>query len=55
MVNLPGFLIIVPLTILFAPVGVAIGAKLDGAALKKVFAVFLIVVGLRMIWQTLSN
>lgn len=52
LVNLPGFALIVPMTTLMAPVGVRIGAKLDGAALKRVFAVFLILVGCRMIWQT---
>ncbi len=54
LVNLPGFALIVPMTTLMAPVGVRIGAKLDGAALKRVFALFLILVGSRMIWQTLS-
>ncbi len=54
LVNLPGFVVIVPMTTLLAPVGVRLGARLDGAVLKKVFAVFLIVVGLRMLWQSLS-
>ncbi|MEE4661341.1 MAG: sulfite exporter TauE/SafE family protein [Halieaceae bacterium] len=52
LVNLPGFALIVPMTTLMAPVGVRIGAKLDGASLKRVFALFLILVGSRMIWQT---
>jgi len=55
LVNLPGFLVIVPMTILMAPIGVKLGVKLDGANLKKMFAVFLILVGSRMIWQTLSS
>jgi uncharacterized membrane protein YfcA len=55
MVNLPGFFLIVPLTILFAPVGVKIGSRLDARVLKKIFALFLLLVGSRMIWQTLSN
>ena len=54
MVNLPGFFVIVPMTTLLAPVGVKLGAKLDGASLKKIFAVFLILVGTRMLWQTFS-
>lgn len=54
MVNIPGFLVIVPMTTLLAPVGVKLGAKLDGASLKKVFAVFLILVGTRMLYQTLT-
>lgn len=52
LVNLPGFLVIVPMTTLFAPVGVKLGAMLDGAGLKKIFASFLILVGSRMLWQT---
>lgn len=54
LVNLPGFLVIVPMTTMMAPVGVLLGSKLDGSSLKKIFAVFLILVGSRMIWQTLS-
>ena len=54
LVNLPGFAVIVPMTILMAPIGVKLGAKLDGAKLKKIFALFLVLVGTRMIWQTLS-
>lgn len=52
MVNIPGFLVIVPMTTLLAPLGVKLGSKLDGSSLKKVFAIFLILVGSRMIWQT---
>ena len=55
LVNVPGFLVIVPLTVLMAPVGVKLGAKLDGTSLKKVFALFLIVVGSRMILQTFQG
>lgn len=54
MVNIPGFLVIVPMTTLVAPLGVKIGAKLNAANLKRVFAVFLILVGLRMLWQTFT-
>lgn len=55
LVNIPGFLVIIPLTTLFAPLGVKLGAKLDGVKLKQVFAIFLILVGTRMLWQTLSS
>lgn len=51
LVNLIGFLCIVPLTVLFAPVGASLAAKLDAAKLKKVFAVVLLVTGLRMLLQ----
>jgi uncharacterized membrane protein YfcA len=52
-VNLPGFALIVPLTVLCAPLGVRVGAALEGRRLKQVFAVFLILSGLRMISQHL--
>lgn len=54
-VNLVGFACIVPLTVLLAPVGVRLGARLDGARLKQVFALFLILSGLRMLWQQLGG
>ncbi len=50
-VNLPGFLAIVPMTMLFAPLGVKIGSGLSGVTLKKIFSAFLLVVGGRMLWQ----
>ncbi|ADZ89461.1 sulfite exporter TauE/SafE family protein [Marinomonas mediterranea] len=53
LVNLIGFAFIVPLTVLFAPVGAGIANKLDAAKLKKVFAVVLIITGLRMLYQVL--
>ncbi|WP_028774975.1 sulfite exporter TauE/SafE family protein [Shewanella waksmanii] len=51
LVNLLGFVCIVPLTVLFAPVGAALAARLDAAMLKKVFALVLLVTGLRMLGQ----
>ena len=51
LVNLVGFLCIVPLTVLFAPVGASLAAKLDAKKLKKVFAVVLLITGLRMLGQ----
>ena len=53
LVNLPGILLILPGTTLLAPYGVKLGAKLDGRRLKQVFACFLSLVGLRMLWQSL--
>lgn len=50
-VNLLGFICIVPLTVLFAPIGASIASKLDAGLLKKVFAVVLIITGLRMLAQ----
>jgi uncharacterized membrane protein YfcA len=49
LVNVIGFLCIVPLTVLFAPVGASLAAKLDAIRLKKVFAVVLLITGLRML------
>ena len=51
LVNLPGLIAIVPLTVLFAPVGASLGAKLDGAKLKRVFAIVLAITGVRMLAQ----
>lgn len=51
LVNLIGFICIVPLTVLFAPVGASLAAKLDAVKLKKVFAVVLLITGLRMLAQ----
>lgn len=51
LVNLVGFVCIVPLTVLFAPVGANLANKMDAAKLKKVFAVVLMITGLRMLSQ----
>ncbi|GAL35060.1 protein of unknown function DUF81 [Vibrio maritimus] len=53
LVNLLAFLCIVPLTVLFAPVGASLAAKLDANRLKKVFAVVLLITGVRMLAQLL--
>jgi uncharacterized membrane protein YfcA len=54
MVNLPGFLCVVPLTVLLAPFGAWIGSKLDSVMLKRVFAIFLLISGGRMLMQVLG-
>lgn len=51
LVNLFGFICIVPLTVLFAPLGASLAAKLDAAKLKKIFAFVLLFTGLRMLSQ----
>ncbi|MGB0833461.1 MAG: sulfite exporter TauE/SafE family protein [Psychrobium sp.] len=51
LVNIIGFTCIVPLTVLFAPVGAALAAKLDANKLKKIFAVVLLITGARMLAQ----
>lgn len=49
LVNLIGFACIVPLTVKFAPVGASLAEKLDGTKLKKIFAVVLLITGVRML------
>ena len=51
LVNLIGFICIVPLTVLFAPVGASLAGRLDAGKLKKIFAVVLLITGLRMLAQ----
>lgn len=51
LVNIVGFACIVPLTVLFAPVGAALAQKLDPKRLKQVFAVALLITGIRMFIQ----
>jgi len=51
LVNLLAFCCIVPLTVLFAPVGAALAAKLDATKLKKIFAIVLLCTGIRMLGQ----
>ena len=51
LVNLLGFAFIVPLTVLFAPVGAKLASILDAQKLKKVFAVVLMITGVRMLAQ----
>ena len=51
LVNLIAVIALVPLTVLFAPIGVALGQKTNAALLKKIFAVFLILTSVRMLSQ----
>lgn len=52
LVNLPGFICIVPLTVLFAPLGAKLASVMDANLLKKIFAVVLLITGLRMLIQS---
>jgi len=49
LVNLVGFICIVPMTVLFAPIGAAMGSKLDSARLKQICALVLAITGIRML------
>ena len=51
LVNLPSFFLIIPLTILFAPVGARIASILNPTQLKRAFAVVLFLTGARMLLQ----
>ena len=50
-INLVGFVCIVPLTVLCAPIGAGIASRLDANMLKKIFAVVLLITGTRMLAQ----
>ena len=52
-INLLALVILVPLSVSFAPVGVWLGAKLDGLLLKKIFAIMLTITAVRMFIQVL--
>lgn len=54
-VNLIGAALIMPLSVAMAPVGVWLGSKIEGPMLKRLFAIFLILSGSRMIFQALVN
>jgi uncharacterized membrane protein YfcA len=51
LVNLLGLVCIVPLTVIFAPLGAKLASKIDANLLKRVFAVVLLITGLRMLVQ----
>lgn len=55
LVNLPAFFVLSPVTWMVAPIGVKLGAKLAPQTLTHLFAAFLILVGLRMIWQLFTR
>ncbi|MBV6631901.1 MAG: sulfite exporter TauE/SafE family protein [Alphaproteobacteria bacterium] len=54
-VNLIGFALIVPLTMLAAPWGAKLAHALPGQRLKQVFACFLLIVAVRMIYGLING
>ncbi|KEO58605.1 sulfite exporter TauE/SafE family protein [Thioclava indica] len=48
-INIPAFLIVIAMTMITAPMGAALAHKLDPKKLKRVFAVFLMLVALNML------
>lgn len=53
-VNLPGFLVIVSMTMITAPLGAKLAHRTDPALLRKIFAVFVIVVAANMLRRALG-
>jgi uncharacterized membrane protein YfcA len=51
LVNVLAFCCIVPLTVLFAPVGAALSARLNAVKLKRIFAIVVLCTGARMLGQ----
>ncbi len=51
LINFVGLACIVPLTVGFAPIGAKLASKLNSDMLKKIFAVLLLMTGLRMLSQ----
>lgn len=50
-VNLPALALVGVLAAIFAPAGAALAHRLDQKTLKYVFAIFLVAVGLNMLWK----
>lgn len=54
-INLVALVLVAVLAALFAPLGAALAHRLDQKTLKYVFAAFLVVVGLNMLWKVLAG
>ncbi|SDD21247.1 Uncharacterized membrane protein YfcA [Paracoccus isoporae] len=52
-INIPAFLIVIAVTLMTAPVGAALAHRLDPTRLKRIFALFLMVVALNMLQKSL--
>jgi uncharacterized membrane protein YfcA len=50
-INLPALVLVAVLAAIFAPLGATIAHRLDQKSLKYVFAAFLVLVGLNMLWK----
>ncbi|MBL4631491.1 MAG: sulfite exporter TauE/SafE family protein [Paraglaciecola sp.] len=51
LVNLLGFACIVPLSIMFAPIGAKLASLMNDKLLKRIFSIVLLITGLRMLAQ----
>ncbi|GLQ58081.1 sulfite exporter TauE/SafE family protein [Devosia nitrariae] len=54
-VNFPALVLVAVLAAAFAPLGAALAHRLDQKTLKNVFAVFLVLVGLNMLWKVVAG
>lgn len=54
-INLVALVLVAVLAAVFAPLGAALAHRLDQKTLKYVFAVFLVLVGLNMLWKVLAG
>jgi uncharacterized membrane protein YfcA len=54
-VNMPGFVVVAALTSLTAPLGARLAHRLDRTMLKRLFAVFLALMGASILWEALSG
>tara|TARA_B110000285_G_scaffold233332_1_gene306789 strand:+ start:656 stop:1492 length:837 start_codon:yes stop_codon:yes gene_type:complete len=52
-VNLPGFLVFVPVTMLMAPIGARLVHRTDKSLLSKIFGVFLLIIAVRSFYEYL--
>ena len=53
-VNLISVILILPFTVLFAPIGAKMAHKLPESAIKKAFAIFLLATAIRMIYRLIA-
>ena len=54
-VNLPAFVLIAVFTVTMAPVGARLAHALDAKRLRKLFALLLLIVAIRMIWSVVAG
>lgn len=54
LIYLPAVMLITPLSVLFAPVGVALTKRLPVKVLKRIFAVFLMGITMHLLWSQLA-
>jgi uncharacterized membrane protein YfcA len=53
-VNLPGFLVFVPVTMFMAPIGARLAHRIEKTLLSKIFGVFLLIIAIRSFYEYLQ-